>query len=103
LPPPIAEALAALTFAMLKSGGRLLITNAIHTVKDAGDMELFMDWWLVYRNSEEVASLVSRLPAQDVFEVRQWDTSYFVYLERRSDSSSVSEKAIDGPALQAQS
>ena len=81
LPPPIAEALAALTFGMLESGGRLLISNAIDTVKDAGYMELFMDWWLVYRNAEEVASLVSRLPAQDVLRVRQWDTPYFAYLE----------------------
>jgi hypothetical protein len=80
LPSPIAEALAALTFGMLRSGGRLLISNAINTVKDAGYMELFMDWWLIYRSSEEVSLLVSRLPANDVV-VRQWDTPYFVYLE----------------------
>jgi hypothetical protein len=81
LPPPIAEALAALTFGMLKSGGRLLISNAINTVKDAGYMELYMDWWLIYRNAQEVSSCVSRLPAQDVEGVRRWDTPYFVYLE----------------------
>jgi extracellular factor (EF) 3-hydroxypalmitic acid methyl ester biosynthesis protein len=81
LPPPIAEALAVLTFGMVKSGGKLLISNAIDTVKDAGYMELFMDWWLVYRNAQEVASLVSRLPAEDVLRIRQWDTPYFVYLD----------------------
>ena len=81
LPPPIAEALAALTFGMLKSGGRLLISNAIDTVKDAGYMELFMDWWLVYRSSDEVSSLLSRLPSEDIDVAKQWDTPYFAYVE----------------------
>ena len=44
-------------------------------------MELFIDWWLVYRNAHEVASLLSPLPDQDVLSARQWDTPYFGYLE----------------------
>ena len=58
-----------------------MISNAIDTVQDAGYMELFMDWWLVYRNAHEVASLLSPLPEQDVLTARQWDTTYFGYLE----------------------
>lgn len=83
LPPAIGEALVAVTFGMLKSGGRLLISNAVNSVKDAGYMELYMNWWLVYRTPEEVTSLLSRQQADDVAGVRQWvqDTGYFVFLE----------------------
>jgi extracellular factor (EF) 3-hydroxypalmitic acid methyl ester biosynthesis protein len=83
LPASIAEALVTVTFGMLNSGGKLLISNAINTVKDAGYMELYMDWWLVYRNVEEVPSLLSRLRADEIAGVRQWvqDTAHFVFLE----------------------
>ena len=81
LPASIAEALIAVTFGMLNSGGKLLISNAINTVKDAGYMELYMDWWLVYRNAGEVPTLLSRLRAHEIARVKQWHTAHFVFLE----------------------
>jgi extracellular factor (EF) 3-hydroxypalmitic acid methyl ester biosynthesis protein len=81
LPASIAEALVAVTFKMLNSGGRLLISNAIDTVKDAGYMELYMDWWLVYRHARELPTLLSRVRPHEIARIKQWDTPHFVYLE----------------------
>jgi hypothetical protein len=81
LPASIAEALVAVAFAMLNRDGRLLISNAIDSVKDAGYMELFMDWWLIYRHPRELPTLLSRLPPHEIARIRQWDTPHFVYLE----------------------
>lgn len=83
LPASIAEVLIAVTFEMLNRGGKLLISNALNTVKDAGYMELYMDWWLVYRDATKVASLLSRLRADEIAGLRQWvqDTGHFVFLE----------------------
>jgi hypothetical protein len=66
---------------MLNRGGRLLISNAIDTVKDAGYMELYMDWWLVYRHARQLPALLSRVQPEEIARIRQWDTPHFVYLE----------------------
>lgn len=42
---------------MLNPGGKLLIANFTHNVPDAGYMEAFMDWWLIYRGKDEMISL----------------------------------------------
>jgi hypothetical protein len=81
LPASIAEALVAMTFDMLNPGGRLLLTNAIDTVKDSGYMELYMDWWLVYRHPRDLPLLLSRVRADEIARIRQWDTPHFVFLE----------------------
>ena len=81
LPASIAELLVAVTFGMLNRRGRLLISNAIDTVKDAGYMELYMDWWLVYRHPRELPTLLSRVPTDEIARIKQWDTPHFVFLE----------------------
>ena len=81
LPASIAETLVAITFDMLNRGGRLLISNAIDTVKDSGYMELFMDWWLVYRHPRELPTLLSRVTPDEIARIKQWDTPHFVFLE----------------------
>ncbi len=81
LPASIAEALVAATFGLLNRGGRLLISNAIHSVKDAGYMELYMDWWLVYRHPRELPTLLSRIRPHEIARIREWDSPYFVFLE----------------------
>ena len=81
LPASIAEVLVAVTFGMLNRRGRLLISNAIDTVKDAGYMELYMDWWLVYRHPRELPTLLSRVPSDEIASIKQWDTPHFIFLE----------------------
>ncbi|HSA86353.1 MAG TPA: class I SAM-dependent methyltransferase [Nitrospira sp.] len=81
LPVSIAEVLVQVSFHMLNRGGRLLISNAIDTVKDAGYMELYMDWWLVYRHARQLPALLSRVQPEEIARIRQWDTPHFVYLE----------------------
>jgi hypothetical protein len=58
-----------------------LISNAIDTVKDAGYMELYMDWWLVYRHPRELPTLLSRVPSDEIASIKQWDTPHFIFLE----------------------
>jgi hypothetical protein len=42
---------------MLKPGGRLLIANMMPSLPSAGYMEAVMDWWLIYRTTQELKSL----------------------------------------------
>jgi hypothetical protein len=64
----LADKLAVkLIAAMLKSvrrGGRALIANALPEISERGYMECIMDWHLLYRSKEELASLVLRAVGQ---------------------------------------
>lgn len=44
-------------FAMLRPGGSLLLTNFLPTVVDAGYMETYMGWDLIYRTREDLFDL----------------------------------------------
>lgn len=63
---PVAMRLVEQMFSYLKPGGRLLIGNFTPAGEAISYMEAFMDWWLVYRTKEEVAQLLSTLPADEV-------------------------------------
>lgn len=47
-------------------GGVLCIPNYNSGVPDAGYLECFMDWWLIYRNREEMVQIGMALPADSV-------------------------------------
>ena len=51
-------------FDQLLPSGRVIIANFSDTMKDAAFMELFMDWWLEYRNQTQMWDL-ARLIAKD--------------------------------------
>lgn len=51
-------------FEMLRPGGQLMVGNFDHC-PEAGYMEAFMDWWLVYRDQAQMQALTSEIdPAQ---------------------------------------
>ncbi len=61
LPDPVATALTARLFAMVRPGGKLIIANFAPCLRDIGYLETFMQWQLVYRNDVAVTTFVSRL------------------------------------------
>jgi extracellular factor (EF) 3-hydroxypalmitic acid methyl ester biosynthesis protein len=62
LPHAAAVGLARALFALLAPGGTLLITHFLPSLGEAGFIEAFMDWWMVYRTQAQVFDLVKELP-----------------------------------------
>jgi len=48
--------LTQLLFDMLNPGGRLMVAN-FATCPEAGYLEAFMDWWLIYRDEDQMSAL----------------------------------------------
>ncbi|MDY7227245.1 class I SAM-dependent methyltransferase [Hyalangium rubrum] len=51
-----ARRLTQILFNMLNPGGRLLVAN-FATCPEAGYLEAFMDWWLIYRDEDQMQAL----------------------------------------------
>lgn len=78
----LACALTSALFRMLAPGGRLLIANFTPVTYDAAFMEAFMDWRLIYRTEDQVRSLASRIPLEDLTAVHQFfdDNRHVTYM-----------------------
>ena len=72
LAEPLAVQLTARLFAMLRSGGRLLIPNFNPSLRDIGYLEAFMDWWLLYRDEEDMNRLLAAIPEAEIAGARQF-------------------------------
>lgn len=59
-----ARRLTARLFEFLRPGGTLLLANFLPGLRDAGYMEAFMRWPLVYRNADEMDALTCEIPAE---------------------------------------
>jgi len=59
---PTARRLTARLFEMLRPGGTLLLANFLPDLRDAGYMEAFMRWPLVYRTPEQMDALAGDIP-----------------------------------------
>ena len=83
LPQLVAIRLTHVLFSMLRSGGRLLVANYIDSAHDAGYMEAFMDWWLLYREQRDVEEWLQDIPRGELAGYQlQWDSPHNVlYLE----------------------
>lgn len=60
----LAQRLIGRMFRMLRPGGRLLVANFRTGIPDAGYMEVFMDWNLIYRNEEDMRRLCVDIPEE---------------------------------------
>jgi hypothetical protein len=60
-----AQRLTRLLFGMLRSGGRLVVGNFAHC-PEAGYLEAFMDWWLVYRDEAQVQAFVAEIDPSEI-------------------------------------
>ena len=66
LTAPVAAALTCRMFEMVRPGGMMLIANFLSGIRDAGYMEAFMDWRLIYRNRSDMIALAAALPRNSV-------------------------------------
>jgi extracellular factor (EF) 3-hydroxypalmitic acid methyl ester biosynthesis protein len=57
----LAEKLTADLFARLKPGGKLIVANFLPDIRDAGYMEIFMDWRLIYRNEHAIRGFAKKI------------------------------------------
>ena len=68
--PAAGRRLVSVMFQLLQSGGRLLIANFLPGIRDAGYMEAFMDWQLVYRTRQEMIDLTMEIPQSEIRDIR---------------------------------
>lgn len=62
----LAARLTSSLFALLKSGGRLLIPNFLKGVDQEAYMEVYMDWYLTYRTRREIEAFSELIPSADI-------------------------------------
>lgn len=86
LPDATASRFIGALFDAVAPGGRLIVSNFCPELVDAGYMEAFMDWSLIYRTEEELAALTSELPADRIASSASYRDPYgniaFLDLER---------------------
>ncbi|MBM7113600.1 class I SAM-dependent methyltransferase [Archangium primigenium] len=78
-----AQRLTQRLFHMLRPGGRLVIANFALSTPDAGYLEAFMDWWLVYRDEAEMRGLAQGIDPKQVGAMNLFRDSvgHVIYLE----------------------
>ena len=78
-----AQRLTQRLFGMLRPGGRLVIANFAQSTPDAGYLEAFMDWWLVYRDEAQMRGLTDGIAPEQVGMVNLFRDSvgHVIYLE----------------------
>jgi hypothetical protein len=86
---PIAEALVSRMFEMLKPSGRLMVANFATGFVDAGYMEAFMDWKLIYRSQQELTSILDVLNVDHAIDVRvasdPWNAIHYATATKRAE------------------
>ena len=77
-----ARVLTRTLFEMLKPGGRLLVANMTPET-NAAYLEAFMDWWMTYRDDENMRDLASAVSSSDLAWSRTFRQpgSHVVFLE----------------------
>ena len=78
-----AKRLTEALFARLRPGGTLLLCNFVPQIFDAGLMETYMGWDLIYRAPDQLRAVASDVPTDDIRDSRTWTDSHdaVVYLE----------------------
>jgi extracellular factor (EF) 3-hydroxypalmitic acid methyl ester biosynthesis protein len=81
-----AQRLTRLLFGMLRPGGRLVVGNFANC-PEAGYLEAFMDWWLVYRDEAQVQAFTAeiapeQIASQEMFRDSEQNVIYLVLTRR---------------------
>ena len=79
----LAKRLTRCMFDCLAPGGKLFLTNFLPTTPDAGYMESFMGWDLIYRSEDEIRDLASEIAPDRIGQCRVYpdDHASIGYLE----------------------
>lgn len=65
----LAKKLTNKLFQLLNPGGRLFIINYLPNNPSIGYLEAVMDWWLIYRNKDQMLELLAELPQENIHDV----------------------------------
>ena len=70
---------------MLRTTGRLLIGNFTPSAKDVGYMEVYMGWYLLYRDDRDIRHLARPIPISEMadIEIVRDSTGAVIYLDLR--------------------
>jgi hypothetical protein len=86
-----APAFAQRMFDMTSPGGTLLIPNFLSGIAEAGYMEAFMDWHLIYRNHAQMVELMAAVPTEQVARMEVFndpaDTIAFLVVKKAAASA----------------
>ena len=86
LKEPIARALASKMFTLLRPAGKLLVANFSSSHVDAGYMEAFMDWRLIYRTEANMRNLFAGIKENESPSVRlftdEWSAITYAVVEK---------------------
>jgi extracellular factor (EF) 3-hydroxypalmitic acid methyl ester biosynthesis protein len=82
LEPTFAQLVTHKLIDMVRPGGRLLIGNYTHDTRDAGYMEAFMGWKLLYRDGDTMLRLISDRRITNASIVHD-STGAVIYLDAR--------------------
>ncbi len=66
---PIGRRLVSNMFEMLRPGGRVVVANFLPAVRDVGYMEVYMDWFLIYRTRHDMIDLTMEIPEEEIREI----------------------------------
>ena len=77
-----AARLSAQLFGSLRRGGSLVVANFVRMMED-GWMEALMDWWLLYRTTDQVGLFASEIPESEIASKRVFTDPFsnVAYLE----------------------
>ena len=83
LEPAVAKRLTKTMFEVLRPGGRLIVSNFLPQVADAGYMETYMGWELIYRTKEELATVAADIDRGAIASLRSHEDPFqgIAYLE----------------------
>ncbi|MFO0918175.1 MAG: class I SAM-dependent methyltransferase [Planctomycetaceae bacterium] len=62
----VGRRLVSTLFNMLNPGGQLIVANFMPEIRDIGFMETFMDWNLIYRTRQDMASLTAEVKESEI-------------------------------------
>ncbi|MFM9279413.1 class I SAM-dependent methyltransferase [Paenibacillus jiagnxiensis] len=72
LPDSLAKKITSKLFNLLNPGGRLLIANYLPDTPSIAYMEAVMDWWLIYRDKDQMQELIELIPQESIHDVEMF-------------------------------
>jgi len=69
LDAPTATSFTKILFDKLKPNGWLLVTNFLKGSRSAGYMETYMDWYLIYRDLDQITAFLNEIPKDQIKDI----------------------------------